>query len=163
MKNIIGKFIGLFFIVLLATSCEKEYSEFYSDNRPEIPVTFPGAVTHGFNPYKTVSIGSGDIEFTIEIPANSGRSISQITKITGGATALNAASLRNNTANYISAPISGNGNTAVFSTTLSEFASKSSANAELVQVGAEIAFMFLIRLDNDQEIIPVQARIRITE
>jgi hypothetical protein len=154
-----------FFVVVVLSSCDKDYNELYSDNKPEIPVTFPGAITHGFNPYKSVALsGNGVIEFTLSIPENSGRAINEITTVVGGATGIQAGNLRNASfPKYISNPIPGNGANATFTTTLNEFASKSAANAALVKVGGELAFMFLIKLDNNQEIIPVQVRVRITE
>ncbi len=173
MKNI-------FLVLMLLTaaslsSCEKEYDTFYSDNRPAVPVTYPGTITHGFNPYITHSISSGgDITFTLSIPETSGRTIREISRVAAGGTSVNAASLNATTAsgapvpNYISAPIAGNGTTATFTTTLEEFktitneAAKSDAN-KLVVAGGEIAFMFLVTLDNNETIIPVQVRVRLTE
>lgn len=154
-----------FLVTAVLTSCDKDYNEFYSDNKPEIPVTFPGATTHGFNPYKSISLsGDGKIEFVLSIPENSGRTIKEITTVVGGATGIQAGNLRNaSVAKYISSPIPGNGSNVTFTTNFEEFASKSATNAALVKVGGELAFMFLIKLDNDQEIIPVQVRVRITE
>ncbi|MCC9137053.1 hypothetical protein ACFSKU_20330 [Pontibacter silvestris] len=179
MKNIILLFSLLFTVAL--TSCEKdEYTEFYSDNRPEIPVTFPGTTTYGFNPYITHSIsGGGNIEFTLAIPENSGRTIKEITKIVAGSTSINAGTVTSAdvadktgkvaVVSYNNAtPIPVNSTTATFTTTLEEFKSKTEEAAKtddnkLVKDGGEIAFMFLITLDNDQTIIPVQVRVRLTE
>lgn len=168
MKNIFLIFMLLATVTL--SSCEKEYDTFYSDNRPAVPVTFPGATTYGFNPYITHSISSGgNIEFTLSIPASSGRTIKEITRVAAGGTSVNAGSLNPTTAtgapvaNYIDAPIPGNGTTATFTTTLEEFSSKSTANAKLVAAGNELAFMFLVTLDNNETIIPVQVRVRLTE
>jgi hypothetical protein len=161
MKNII-LVLSLLFAVTL-TSCEKEdFGTFNSDNRPDVPVTFPGTISHGFNPYISKSIsGDGVIEFTLSIPATSGRTIKEISRVVGGGTSINAAGAVEGT--YIESPIAGNGTTAVFRTTLEEFSSKSTANAGLVKAGNEIAFMFLVTLDNNDTIIPTQVRVRLTE
>ncbi|MDX5420679.1 MAG: hypothetical protein LPK07_04570 [Hymenobacteraceae bacterium] len=152
------------------SSCEKEdFGTFNSDNRPEVPVTFPGTTTHGFNPYITKSIsGDGVIEFTLSIPENSGRTIREISRVAAGGTGVNAGSLNllsptgTPQVNYIASPIAGNGTSVKFRTTLAEFSSKSTANADLVKAGNEIAFMFLVTLDNGNTIIPVQVRVRLT-
>ncbi|EEI93841.1 hypothetical protein HMPREF0765_0573 [Sphingobacterium spiritivorum ATCC 33300] len=167
MKNIIK--IILLFVSVILVSCEKDYTEFYKDNRPEIPVTFPGATTHGFNPYISVPLSDGKISFTLSIPSSSGRSIKEISKVLGGATSINAGGVRTGT--YISQPIAGNGTTVVFSTTIADFRSKSAANNKLVQdfinsataTTLQIAFMYLVTLDNGQEIIPVQSQVWITK
>src|SRR5690606_2547893 len=154
MKRIL---ILLFIIASGLTSCDKDYGTFNSDNRPEIPVTFPDATTFGFNPYITYSLSSGkEIELKMSIPATSGRTIKEITKVAGGTSSVNAASL--NASTYITSPIAVNSAEYVFKTTLQEFISK----AKVTPVaGGEIAFMFLITLDDGTTIIPVQVRARI--
>lgn len=169
MKNIL--LVLSLLVTISLTSCEKEdFGTFNSDNRPEVPVTFPGTTTHGFNPYITKSVaGDGIIEFSLSIPESSGRTIREITRVAAGGTGVNAGSLNplsatgSPQANYIEGPISGNGTSVKFTTSLSEFSSKSAANAKLVAAGSEIAFMFLITLDNGDTLIPVQARVRLTE
>lgn len=145
------------------TSCKKEYGQFYKDNSPETPVTFPGATTFGFNPY--ISISATDLnapfKFTLAIPDSSPRTIKEITRVLAGASAIQPGSVT--TATYIAAPIAGNGKTAVFQTTLAAFKASSAANAKLINDKAtEIAFIFLVTLDNGVTIIPVQVRARIT-
>ncbi|MCL7987971.1 hypothetical protein M8998_08475 [Sphingobacterium sp. lm-10] len=147
------------------SSCEKDYTEFYSDNRPEIPVTFEGATTHGFNPYIIVPLSNGNISFTLTIPETSGRTIASISRVHAGATSINAGGVR--AATYLTEPIAGNGTRATFTTSIDEFRSKSAANNTLIQnfinnatlTQLEIAYMFLVTLDNGQEIIPVQTRV----
>ncbi|MFD2741813.1 hypothetical protein, partial [Sphingobacterium populi] len=152
-------------LLVLMSSCEKNYTEFYSDSRPDIPVTFEGATTHGFNPYIIVPLNDGNISFTLAIPETSGKTITSISRVHAGATNINAGGVR--AATYIDAPIAGNGNRATFTTTIDEFRSKSAANNALIQdfiddediSQQEIAFMFLVTLNDGQEIIPVQTRV----
>jgi len=156
-------------VMTFLTSCDKEYSELYSDNRPEIPVTYEGALTEGFNPYIKVPLSTNTFKLTLVIPENSGRKIKEISKVLAGATSINAGGVRKGT--YITAPIAGSGNKVVFNTSVSEFRGKSAANETLIAnfeksttlKTQEIAFMFLVTLDNEQEIIPVQARVWLTK
>lgn len=163
MKRILIIFVAT--IATLFTSCDKEYSEFYSDNRPEIPVTYEGAKTEGFNPYIEIPLTKNTFSLTLTIPESSGRTIQEISKVLGGSTSINAGGVRSGT--YISSPILGNGNKVVFNTSVSEFRGKNATNEKLIKdfensttlQTQEIAFMFLLKLDNNQEIIPVQARV----
>ncbi|WP_187262560.1 hypothetical protein [Pontibacter beigongshangensis] len=174
MKNIL--IILMLLTTVTLSSCDKEYGVFYSDNRPAVPVTYPGTTTHGFNPYITHSIsGGGNITFTLSIPENSGRTIREITKVVAGGTSINAGNVGSAvvggtgaTAAYNTAPISGNGTTATFTTNLDEFAAKTGEAAKtdankLIKAGGEIAFMFMITLDNNETIIPVQVRARLVQ
>jgi len=156
-------------VMTLFVSCNKDYTEFYSDNRPEIPVTYEGALTEGFNPYIKVPLATNTFKLTLTIPESSNRKIKEISKVLAGATSINAGGVRTGT--YITSPIAGSGNKVVFNTSVSEFRSKSAANEKIIKdfensttlKTQEIAFMFLVTLDNGQEIIPVQARIWLTK
>ena len=146
--------------LFIFTACENDYGVFNSDNKPEVPVTFPGTTTHGFNPYITRSIAdtTSAIEFTLAIPSESPRSIKEITKVAVGASSINPGTAVEGT--YISEPILGNGKTATFSTTFQEL--REAVPAALLASGQEVAFMFVVTLDNGDTIIPVQVRIRFT-
>ncbi|GHE37549.1 hypothetical protein [Sphingobacterium griseoflavum] len=156
-------------VAVFFSACEKSYTELYSDNRPAIPVTFEGATTHGFNPFIEVPISQDNFSLTMVIPQGSGRQIREISRVLGGATNINAGGVR--AATYISAPIPGNGNRVVFDTSVTAFRASSAANNTLVQnflnnaalTRLEIAFMFLVTLDDGQQIIPVQARVFLTK
>lgn len=149
------------------TACEKEYTPLYQDNRPEIPVTYEGAKTAGFNPYIEIPVAQNNISITLVIPEYSGRKIKEISKVSAGSTAINAGGARAGT--YIPAAIAGQGNKATFTTTLDNFKAFSAGNKKLIDdfmanataTELQIAFMFLIKLDNDQEIIPVQFRVNL--
>lgn len=168
MKNIINTIIIALFVTLFS-ACKKEYTDLYKDNRPDIPVTYEGATTYGFNPYITQPLSKNEISFTLTIPSGSGRTIKEISKVLAGTTAVNAGGVRAGT--YIAAPIPGNGTRAVFNTSIAAFKASSAANRALVErfeanataTQLQIAFMFLLKLDNDQEIIPVQAQVWLTK
>jgi hypothetical protein len=169
MKNIINKLFLLIVVASAAFSCKNDdvFSELVRDNRPAVPVTFPGATTYGFNPYivksRAALVNGETISFTLSIPQNSGRTIKEITRVGAGATAINAATL--NSAGYNTAPIPGEGTTATFTTTLQEFSTRR-PTVPTSTVAApnfrEIAFIFLVTLDDDSQIITQQVRVRIT-
>ena len=169
MKN---TFINILLLAVLAGgnfSCKDDliYSDLVQDKRPDIPVTFPGATTYGFNPFVTSSLAAGgNIQFTLSIPSTSGRTIKEITKIVGGATGINIATLNAATAAtaYNTAPIAGTGTTVVFNTTLAAFKTKYptvvTAPVALPNY-TEIQFIFLITLDDGTQIVPEPVRVRI--
>lgn len=172
MKNILFQSILWMALAIASFSCKKDdkFSELVRDNRPAVPVTFPGATTFGFNPYVETSLEAGGaIKFTLSIPASSGRTIREITKVGAGGSEINAATL--NSAGYFSTPITGNGTTAEFTTTTAEFTTtiaefntkrKATITTPLVPPSfREIAFIFLLTLDDGTEIITTQVRVRV--
>jgi len=158
----------LFALLVVATfGCKDdlEYGPLVRDNRPAVPVTFPNATTFGGNPFIEVSTAANTpIEFTLSIPASTGRTIKEITRVVGGTTAINPASL-NTTANlFQQAPIPATGTTAKFSTTLAAFRTRYptvSVTPGTATVPREIAFMFLVTLDDNTQIVTQQVRARI--
>lgn len=167
MKQILIKGLLLATLATANFACKDDlkYGPLVRDNRPAVPVTFPGATTFGGNPFIDVSTaGGGAIKFTLSIPESSGRTIKEITRVVGGGTAVNAASL-NSAANAINtAPIPGTGNTAVFETTLPAFRTKYPTvvvTPGTATVPREIAFIFLVTLDDNTQIITQQVRVRV--
>ncbi|WP_234735564.1 hypothetical protein [Tellurirhabdus bombi] len=167
MKQIIIKGLLLATLAVTNFACKDDlvYSELVRDNRPAVPVTFPGATTFGAQPFIEVSAATGAIKYTLSIPAESGRTIKEITTVVGGATAINPASLNTAASKYNSAPIPGNGTTAVFETTLAAFKAKYAAVNTTPATDPlsprEIAFIFLVTLDNNEQIVTQQVRARI--
>ena len=169
MKKIL---INIFLLALLAGSsfsCKDDlvYSDLVQDRRPDVPVTFPGATTFGFNPYITSSLAAGGaIQFTLSIPASSGRTIKEITKVVGGATSINVGTLNTATATtaFNTAPIPGSGTTATFTTTIAAVKAKY-PSVSIVPVAlpnyTELQFLFLVTLDDGTQIVPEPVRVRV--
>jgi hypothetical protein len=154
-------FLLIFGLVVTLSACETDYGQFNRDNKPEIPLMFTNATSFGFNPFiEIVNVNDAVIRFDIEIPANSGRTIREITSVGAGNTAINTTSLNTN---YLTAPIPGEGNKAVFQTTLGEFRQRRPAVAiNPPATGfSEIAFLFLVTLDNNEQIISMGTRVRV--
>lgn len=170
-KNI--SIISAVILLLLHTGCTDEFEHpLLRDNQPEIPVTFTGSTTYGANPYYNVSLANGNISITLAVPESAPVKIKEITKIVGGGTGVTPGNVLTSgtgtLANYLTAPLAVNGTTAVFTTTIAEFNTRVAASARVtlssIPAGgfAERAFMFLLTMEDDSTIIPVQCRIRIT-
>lgn len=167
MKIVFNKIVLFALFAFGAMACKKEFTDdLIKDNKPEIPVTFVGATTSGFNPYYTVSIqGGGVIKLELSIPANSSRKIKEVSKIVCGATALNAGNLKDPAyPSYLAAPVAVNGSTYTLSTNVTEFNTKVAKASDKIPLdkGGERAFLILLTMDDNSEIIPVQCRIRVT-
>lgn len=153
-------------VVLSFAACSDDFeNDLVRDNRPDVPVTFAGATTYGFNPYYTIPIsGSGAIQFTLAIPAEAGRSITSLKKITAGGTGIIQGTLYDATAAY-AANVTVSGTSVTFNTSITEFNAKMSAANDVpatIAAGTfvERAFLFRIVLDDNSEIVPVQCRLR---
>ena len=170
MKQIIIKGLLLVSLAVTSFSCKDdlEYGPLVRDNRPTIPVTFPNATTFGGNPFIDVSTAANTpITFTLSIPTSSGRTIKEITTVVGGGTGVNAGSLNTASAKFNTAPIPGTGTTATFTTSLAAFAAKYPAPGVVITpmtnpaTPREIAFIFLVTLDDNTQIVTQQVRARI--
>ncbi|WP_157972178.1 hypothetical protein [Pleomorphovibrio marinus] len=152
-------------VAVMFSACESDYGMFNRDNRPDIPLMFTNTTSFGHDPFIEISESAGEsIEFVIEIPENSGTTISQISKVGAGSTALNIGNL-NNDDDYLDAPISGEGTRVVFTTTLEEFREKRpNTSINIPDDGfAEIAFLFQVELANGDELVSMRARARVSE
>lgn len=167
MKKITIQFLLLSVLAFAGISCKDDYvySELVRDNKPAVPVTYTGATTYGFDPYYEVSTAAGgNIKISVSIPASSGRTIKEITRVAAGATSINVATLNTVAQNYITAPIAGSGTTVEFTTTLKDFATKRPAVAITplaLPNFREIAFIFLVTLDDGTQIVAQPVRIRV--
>ncbi len=151
------------------TSCSKDFTDdLVKDNKPEIPVTFEGATTYGFNPYYTIPL-SGDsvIRFNINIPGDAPLKIREVSKMIAGGTGITPGNLKDAAVvSYLSGPVAVNGTSVTITTNIREFNTKVSAANRITTAPAagafiERAFLFLLTMDDGSEIIPVQCRIRI--
>ena len=169
MKQILIKSLLLTMLAGANFACKDDliYSDLVQDRRPAVPVTFSNAATFGANPFIIVSTaGGGEIKFDLSIPASSGRTIKEITTVVGGGTGVNAGSLNTAALKFNTAPIAGSGTTATFQTTIAAFSSKyptvNVAGIANPLTPREIAFIFLVTLDNGDQIVTQQVRARIT-
>lgn len=160
------KIFAVLLVACAAVSCDDEFEgEIVKDNLPEIPVTFDGATTEGFNPYYTVSYANGNFSITLSIPEDSPLKIKEVTNVVAGTTAINVASLTN-PKQYIPGPVAVDGYTYTLTTSLTEFNTNAISGAIAAPPAAgvltERAFMFSLTMEDDSRIVPVQCRIRVT-
>lgn len=159
----IKKFVGLILITTLFASCEKKVGPL-SDIRPAIPVTVTNATAYRPDPTVTTSLsGGGNIQIILSIPANSGRTIKEITKI-AASTTYSAIQGLGSSIYYTAAPIAASGTSVTFNTSITEYFAKhpmvpvsnpaAAANAELGR-----RFYFLITLDDNSVIVTTPVRI----
>ena len=159
---------NLSFMILVITmiSCKKEAFNGLSDNRPAIPVTITNAIDYRPEPTVATSKGAGGaIQITLAIPASSGRTIKEITKI-AASTSYTQIQSTGTKVFYTSTPIAVNSTTYTFNTSLAEYVIKGPGTIPTVStsVGTELAkrFYFLITLDDGTVIIPEAVRVLVT-
>ncbi len=170
MKKILNKIALFALLATVFTACNKDFTDdLVKDNKPEIPVTFDGATTYGFNPYYTIPLsGDGVIKITMSIPAGARVKIKEITKAIAGGTAITPGNVTDATKpSYLAAPVTVNGTTATITTSITEWNTKVTGATNTIPASvsagafAERAIMFLLTMDDNSTIIPVQCRLRI--
>lgn len=161
-------FFTLTLILFAFNACDDQWTDdLVVDNKPEIPVTFPGSTSFGGSPYYEQPRSQDQITISVQIPENSPVKIAEISKIIAGTSSITPGNLMTATvASYIAAPIVVNGYSTTFTTSITEFNSKVAAASRIgATVNApytERAFMMLVTMEDGSQIIPTQIRIRIT-
>jgi len=163
MNNLVKKISVLFLGSALFVSCEKEVGPL-SDFKPAVPVTVSNAAAFRPDPTVTTSIsGGGAIQIVLNIPANSGRTIKEITKIAASTSYAAVQGIGTGIIYYNTAPIAGSGVSVTFTTSLTQYFTihpvsganpAATANTELAR-----RFYFLITLDNNAVIVSEPVRV----
>jgi hypothetical protein len=152
------------FICTGFVSCKKDEFNGNKTNIPAVPVTVSN-IYGTFNGVPTVSTslsGGGDITITLNVPAGSGRTIKEITRVGLGTVPTNFKVVETANGLYNAAPLAGNGTSVNFTTTLAEFTAKSGINVTASGTATSFLsryFMFLITLDNGEQILPIGVRV----
>jgi hypothetical protein len=146
------------------TQCKKNDFNYLSSNHPAVPVTITNIylVTNGLPTVLTSISGGGAITISMSIPASSGRTIKEITRVGTATTPTNYKVVEVSTGLYNTAPIAVNGTTYSFTTSLTEVAAKTGTT--IATGGTATSFLgryfyFLITLDDGTQLIPVPVRI----
>jgi len=118
-----------------------------------------------YNGVSTVSAslsGGGVLTIALSIPAASGRTIKEITRVGIASTPNNYKVVETATGLYNSAPIAGSGNSVTFTTSLSEYTSKTGLSVTLSGTATSFLaryFIFLVTLDNGDQVYPIGVRV----
>lgn len=151
-------------LVVTLYSCKKNNWEIVDQSQPSVPVAVSD-LYGTYNGVPTVSTslsGGGAIKITLNIPATSGRTIKEITRVALGTVTNNYKVVQTASGLYNTAPIAGSGTSITFTTSLTEYTAKT--GLAVTTGGTATSFLaryfyFLITLDNGQEIIPVPVRV----
>lgn len=167
MKLYIKSILSLGVIITMAmTSCKKDNVSL-ENNFPDVPVTVTNKIGIFTAPAVSTSFsGGGAIKIVLEIPASSGRTIKEITRVAAGTA---YGSVQTTTGLYVTGPIAGNGTTSItFNTTLEEYRVKTNTPVATMPTAATSGtatsflarnFYFMITLDNGQVIVPTYVRV----
>jgi hypothetical protein len=144
--------------------CKKDDFNFLSTSHPIVPVTVTNlyAMTNAVPTVVTSLSGGGAITITLAIPAGSGRTIKEITRVGISNTPTNYKVVQVTTGLYNTAPIPGSGTSVTFTTSLTEYTAKT--GLAVTTGGTATSFLgryfyFLITLDNNDQIIAVPVRV----
>lgn len=144
-------------------SCKKDGFGGLTNSTAEIPVTVSNL--YGIFTYPTVSTslsGGGAISITLNIPAASGRTIKEITRIAAGTTPANYKVVEVSTGLYNTAPVPGSGTSVTFTTSLAEYTTKTGIAVTVAGTSTSFLgryFFFRITLDNGQVVLSEPVRV----
>jgi len=151
--------------MLIFSGCKKDEFNYLSTSYPDVPVTVSNlyGMYNGVPTVSTSVAGGGAISITLNIPAGSGRTIKEISRVSTATTPNNYKVVQVSTGLYNTAPLVATGTSYTFTTTLAEFTSKTGTAAPTTP-GTATSFLgryfyFLISLDNGQQLIPVPVRV----
>jgi hypothetical protein len=148
---------------VVSNSCSKQDIDPLMDLRPAVPVSITNATEFRPDPTVTTSLAAGGkIAVTLSIPATSGRTIKEITRI-AASTSYTKIQSGGSTGYYENAPIAVNGTTYTYNTTLTDYFAKfpvttanpaAKANSELA-----LRLYFLVTLDDNSQLVTMPVRI----
>lgn len=148
---------------MIINSCSKQDLDPLLDNRPDVPISITNATE--FRPDPTIStslVAGGNIAITLSIPASSGRTIKEITRI-AASTSYTKIQSGGSTGYYENAPIAVNGTTYTYNTTVSDyfvrFPVSTSNPAAKANTELALRFYFLVTLDDNTQLVTMPVRI----
>ena len=150
--------------MLIFSGCKKDEFNFLSTSYPDVPVTVSNlfGMYNGVPTVSTSLSGGGAISIILNIPASSGRTFKEISRVGVATTPNNYKVVQVSTGLYNTAPLAASGTSYTFTTTLAEFTSKT--GVAVTTSGTATSFLsryfyFLVTLDNGQQLIPVPVRV----
>lgn len=161
----------LYLLLLLATvllSCTKDKGfGSKSDNVPINLISVSNAKDYRPDPTVTTSLGGGgNIQVVLSLPANSKRSIKEITKV-AASTSYTKIQSAGTTGFYSVTPVAGSGTSVTFTTTLDEYFTKFPVSASNLAAKKDtelsLRLYFLVTLDDASTVITPGVRILVLE
>jgi hypothetical protein len=165
--------MALCFIMIAGlASCKKDYGPLgpMTDSRPDVPVTVANVYDYRPAPTVRASKAENKISITLTIPAGTGRTIKEITKIAASTTANYTAIYSGTvvgtgtTQLWSNTPVTVNNTSYTFNTTFDEYKTKTGVTATPASnalLGRD--FYFLVTLDNGQTLIPQNVRVWVVD
>jgi len=152
-----------FLFIVSFTGCKKDTYRGLDNTGPDVPITISDL--YGIFTYPVVATslsGSGAITIKLNIPASTGRTIKEITRVALGTSGANYIVVQRTTGLYNAAPIPGNGTSATFTTSLTEYTAKT--GLAVTTGGTATSFLgryfyFLVTLDNGEQIMSEAVRV----
>ncbi|HYK57034.1 MAG TPA: hypothetical protein VEV15_11240 [Flavisolibacter sp.] len=151
--------------MITLASCKKEGYSLLSQAYADVPVTVSNRVAfyNGVPYVETSKSGTGAISIVLEIPAGSGRTIKEITRVGTSTGIPDYKVVHTSAGNYNTEPIRGSGTSVTFTTSLTEYTAKTglAAPATAGTASSFLAryFYFMLTLDNGQQLIAVPVRV----
>jgi len=151
-------------------ACKKDGFGPLTDSRPEVSITVSNVYDYRPSPTVKASKAENQIKIVIEIPAASGRTIKEISKIaastTANYTAIYSGTVVGTSTSQLwsNTPIPVNGTSYTFTTTFDEYKIKTATGTSPAS-NTLLArdFYFLLKLDNDQLVIPTNIRVWVVD
>jgi hypothetical protein len=173
MRLRIFAFCFLVIAVSGITSCKKDDNIGLTAIRPAVPVTVANAIDFTPVPVVRGSKAENKISIVLQIPAGTGRTIKEVTKI-AAATSANYTTIYSSTTVgtgatqlWSNTPIPVNATTYTFNTTFDEYRTKTGGTATTVYASNALlptrAFYFMLTLDNGEVIIPEFIRVWVVD
>jgi hypothetical protein len=158
------KLLSFLFLIMILISCKKEDFNGLSDVRPPVPVTVTNAIDFRPEPTVGTSIGGGGIiKIDLAIPASTGRTIKEVTRI---AISTTYTKIQGTTGLWNSSPIPVNAITYTFNSTLTEYTAKGGGAIPAVSTttGTELSnrFYFMLTLDDGSVIVAEPVRVLVS-
>jgi hypothetical protein len=164
MKCRIYKTILVFSAAFLIHGCSKQTTDPLMDERPEVPVTIANAADYRPDPTVTTKLADGKIEIALAIPEQSGKKIVEITRIATANSYSLIQSASSTAVFYVGTPITVNGTSYTYTTSIAEYFSKNPVDASSnpkAQANKELAFRFyfLLKLDDGTQLVSMPVRV----
>jgi hypothetical protein len=150
-------------VTLVLHGCSKQETNPLLDLRPDVPVSITNATEFRPDPTVTTSMtAGGNIQVVLSIPSQSGRTITEISKI-AASTSYTKIQSSGTTGFYVATPITVNGTTYTYNTSLTEYFARnpvSTANpAAKANTELALRLYFLITLNDGTKVVTMPVRI----